>query len=107
MFPKAQRLLRTGLLACAMLLGLQFVLPHALHAMDHMVLLEEGVVPPLVQEEEGPSLGGDEDHLTLAFGPEHLRTVQLWQAGSMVHRARVERPLAAFLRASGLQPSAP
>lgn len=107
MFPKTQRLLRTGLLACVMLLGLQFVLPQALHAMDHMVLLEEGVVPPLVQEEEGPSLGGDEDHLTLAFGPEHLRTVQLRQLWSIVHGANAERPLTAFLRASGLQPSAP
>lgn len=107
MFPKTQRLLRTGLLACVMLLGLQFVLPHALHAMDHMAMLEEGVVPPLVQEEEGPSLGGDEDHLTLAFGPEHLRTVQLRQVWSIVHGANAERPLAAFLRASGLQPSAP
>lgn len=107
MFPQAQQLLRTGLLACALLLGLQFVVPHALHAMDHVVLLEEGVVPPLVQEEEGSGPGGDEDHVTLGFGPERLRTILVWQAGTMVQRANVERPLAAFLRASGLQPSAP
>lgn len=107
MFPQAQRLLRTGLLACVMLLGCQFLLPHALHAMDHMVLLEEGVVPPMAQEEEATGPGADEDHVTLAFGPEHLRTVQLWQVWSDMHRASGERPLVAFLRTSGLQPSAP
>lgn len=107
MLPQAERLLRTGLLACVMLLGCQFLLSQAFHAMDHMAMLEEGVVPPLVQETEGSDFGGDEDHVTLAFGPEHLRTLQLWQACSMVQRANVERPLAAFLRASGLQPSAP
>ncbi|QQR86499.1 MAG: hypothetical protein IPJ76_18260 [Flavobacteriales bacterium] len=107
MFPKAQRLLRTGLLACVMLLGFQFLLPHALHAMGHVAMLEEGVVPPLVQEEEGAGAGIDEDHLTLAFGPEHLRIVQLRQAWSIVHSGNAQRPLVAFLHASGLQPSAP
>lgn len=105
MFLHAPRLLRAGLLACVMLLGFQFVLPHALHAIGHVSMLEEGVVPPLAQEEEG--FGGDEDHALIAPGFERLRAVKLGETWSLLHRANAERPLVAFLRASGLQPSAP
>lgn len=99
--------LRCALLASALLFGLQFLLPHAVHAMDHIAVLEEGSVPPIGMEEESDGVVAVEGIGPFSLHEDRCRTLWMLQRVPITRHLTRERPIVALLCTSGLQPSAP
>lgn len=101
------RPLRCALLASALLFGLQFLLPHTVHAMDHLAVLEEGNVPLIGLEEESDGAGALDEIGPLAMHDDRSRSLWMRQCVPITLHQTGERTIVALLCTSGLQPSAP
>jgi hypothetical protein len=95
---------RTALLACFVLLGMQLWFPLAIHAAEVPVTLEEATMPPSEPEDEASEL--DQALALIAF---HAGAFHAYEAASAILRTadRKDRSGLSVLRAAGRQPSAP
>lgn len=98
---------RTTLMACLVLLGLQFLFPIALRANETAVVLEECTFPLTGPEEEGSSLDGDSALDLSSVHAPHLCAGSGGQRGSALLHADADRLALSLLPAAGLHPSAP
>ncbi len=99
--------LRTTLMACLLLLGLQFLFPIALRANESAVVLEECTLPIAGPEEEGSTPDGDS---TVELASGHAHHLCAWlgrQRGTALLHADADRLALSLLPAAGLHPSAP
>lgn len=99
--------LRTTLLACLVLLGLQFLFPIALRAAAQPILFEECAEPFAGPEEDHSGLDGENvvaflSHQSCRFGGPFV-----WNSGASLPRGSADRPGLYLLQVSGFQPSAP
>ena len=99
--------LRTTLLACLVLVGLQLLLAFAPQAADHRILCEEIALYSDVSQEDGCGLDQDGDLTLSSFGTVPSSGSQQQGSVSTLSGRDVDRLGLSVLPVSGLQPSAP
>lgn len=99
--------LRTTLLACLVLLGLQFLFPVALSATEQRPVCEECTIPFAGFEEDGPGPDGGKDVELSSVHPDHFCWAFYQETGSAFLDGNIDRLGLWLLPVSGLQPSAP
>ena len=97
--------LRTTLLACLVLLGLQLLLTVAPQSTDHRILCEEIALQSDVAQDDGNGL--DMDLTPASLGTVRSSGPQLQGSAIAYSGKDADRPGLAVLPVSGLQPSAP
>lgn len=99
--------LRTTLLACLVLLGLQFLFPLALRAIAQPAVLEECTLPLPGPEDDASGTDGGKDVAVASVHGEHFCGWFDQETGSAFLQGNADRLGLWLLPVSGLQPSAP
>ena len=99
--------LRTTLLACLVLVGLQLLLAVAPQATDHRIVCEEIALNSDVAQDDGSGLDLDADLPLSSFGTVCSSASQLQGSAAAFSDKDADRSGLTVLPVSGLQPSAP
>lgn len=98
--------LRNTLLACLVLLGIQFLFPQGLHAAYQPVLCEE-ITAPTEAEDEGAASELEQELLSYALIVERLHGAIGQKALAALVEGNADRSGLWLLPAAGVQPAAP